>query len=200
MGPPTVIVISGTVGSGKSLLADSLGTLLRWRSCAVGRYAMAVCEQRYQALTIEDCGFVDRMVRGWAREGNVIIDGVFAPLVLRDSPHTKVCLLLTAGFETRVRRLSKRSESRGIDDIAGYVVERDRWEDAMSQEVYKSSYRSPFLYDAVLDTTGVAPRAVLHQALQVLTLRGAPCRGVRDGRRAAARWAMTEPHRRPREP
>ena len=162
-----IILIPGMLGAGCTKVAEILGKKLNLecintekivkRIVTEGRLSYTELEAMTLSGEINLEEVIQSIVLDYLSEGNVIVEGRSAFLVLDRDVDLKIFLF--ADTEFRVNRIAER---RGIalDEAREAVRESDEDRSGLVKRLYRKSWLDPTLYDMLINTANLKFEAV----------------------------------------
>ena len=174
---PSVIILTGRMGSGKSTLVSGLAKVLGYSEADGGAIRRAMASE--MGMSIEEFSEygkkhpkydkeTDRRLMALARKGKVVMQSRVLPYLkeMQDLPDVTM-LYLFCDKEERARRISLRegiSEAQALRNIAM----RDRNDDIRYKKFYGIDISDRSVYDVEVNSSRLTPKQTLQDALDKL--------------------------------
>lgn len=180
MNPPSVIIISGMMGSGKSTLIRMLAEKLGYTTMDGGVINREMAKEKgmsieawseYAKQHVEIDHETDRRLIEAARKGGVVIQSRVLPYLaeIRELPN-HLTLYLDTDIKTRARRLAER-EGITEEQALSNIDLRDGNNHERFKAVYGIDTRDTSVYDLVVKNSTLSPQETLDLVLDKLKNR-----------------------------
>lgn len=175
---PSVIILTGRMGSGKSTLVSALARELGYAEADGGTIRRAMASEL--GMTIEEFSEygkkhpeydkeTDRRLLALVKKGHVVMQSRVLPYLKEIQEMSDVALLyLFCSKEERARRISRR-ESISLRQALRNIALRDHNDDIRYKKFYGIDISKHDMYDVEVNNSHLTPKETLKVALDKLT-------------------------------